>query len=132
MKNGFKRCISDPNLYVQKFGTNILIVVFYVDDLIITSNRLTLIQNIKSDLQNQFEMTNLGLLHYFLGLEIWHMEDCMFLSQPKYAIDLLARFHMSDCKSALTPFQSGVKLIVECTTPLVDATLYRHLVGSLI
>ena len=56
----------------------------------------------------------------------------MFLSQSKYATDLLARFHMSDCKSAPTPFQSGVKLTVECTTPLVDATLYRQLVGSLI
>ena len=56
----------------------------------------------------------------------------MFLSHPKYATDLLARFHMSYCKSAPTPFQSSVKLTIECTTPLVDATLYRQLVGSLI
>ena len=77
-------------------------------------------------------MTDLGLLHYFLGLQISHMADGMFLSQPKYAIDLLDRFHMSDCKSAPMPFQSGVKLTIECTTPLVDATLYRQLVGSLI
>ena len=132
LKNGFKRCISDPNLYVQNFGTNILIVVLYVDDLIITSSQPTLIQNLKSDIQKQFEMIDLGLLHCFLGLQIWHMADGMFLSQLKYATDLLAHFHMSDCKSAPTPFQSGVKLIVECTTPLVDATLYRQLVGSLI
>ena len=132
LKNGFKCCTFDPHLYVQNFGTNILIVVLYVDDLIITSNQLTLIQNLKSDLQKQFEMTDLGLLHYFLGLQIWHMVDGMFLSQSKYGIDLLAHFHISDCKSAPTPFQSGVKLIVECTTSLVDATLYRQLVGSLI
>ena len=56
----------------------------------------------------------------------------MFLSQPKYATYMLVRFHMSDCKSAPTPFQSGVKLVVECTTSLVDATLYHQLVGSLI
>ena len=56
----------------------------------------------------------------------------MFLSQPKYATDLLAHFHMSDCKSSPTPFQSGVKLTIECNTSLVDATLYRQLVGSLI
>ena len=60
------------------------------------------------------------------------MADGMFLTRPKYATVLLVRFHMSDCKSAPTPFQSGVKLTVECTTPLVDATLYRQLVGSLI
>ena len=71
-------------------------------------------------------MTDLGLLHYYLGLQIWHMEDGMFLSQPKYATDLLAHFHMSDCKFSLTPFQSGVKLNVECTTPLVDAIIYRQ------
>ena len=70
-------------------------------------------------------MTDLGLLHYFLGLQIWHMEDGMFLSQLKYAIDLLARFHISDYKSSHMPFQSGVKLTTKCTTPLVDATLYR-------
>ena len=77
-------------------------------------------------------MTDLGILHYFLGLQIWHMEDGILLSQPNYATQLLARFHMSDCKPAPTPFQSGVKLTIECTTPLVDATLYRRLVDSLI
>ena len=77
-------------------------------------------------------MTGLGLLHYFLGLQIWHMADGMFLYQLKYATDLLARFYMSDCKSTPTPFQSSLKLTVECTTPLIDATLYRQLVGSLI
>ena len=60
------------------------------------------------------------------------MEDGILLSQPKYAIDLLAHFHMSECKPAPTPFQSDVKLTFECTTPFVHATLYRQLVGSLI
>ena len=60
------------------------------------------------------------------------MVDGIFLSQPKYAIDLLAHFHMSNCKPAPTPFQSSVKLTIECTTPYVDATLYHQLIGSLI
>jgi len=60
------------------------------------------------------------------------MDDGIFLSQPKYASDLLSQFHMSDCKASPSPFQSGVRLIVDCSTHLVDATLYRHLVGSLI
>lgn len=54
-----------------------------------------------------------------------HMADGIFLSHPKYVTNLLAHFHMSDCKPAPAPFQSGVKLIVECTTPLDDATLCR-------
>jgi hypothetical protein len=77
-------------------------------------------------------MIDLGLLHYFLGLQVWHMADGIFLSYPKYALDFLARFHMSDCNSSPTPFHSGVKLTVDCDTPLVDVTLYCQLVGSLI
>ena len=70
LKNGFKKCISDPNLYVKDFGDHVLIIVLYVDDRIITRNQLVLIQNMKHDLQKQFEMTYLNLLHYFLGLQI--------------------------------------------------------------
>ena len=132
LSNSFKRCVSDPNLYVKNIGDDILIIVLYVDDLIITGSQLISIQKLKENLRKEFEMTDLGLLHYFLGLQIWHMADGIFLSQPKYASDLLARFKMSDCKACASPFQSGVKLIVDCTTPLVDATLYRQLIGSLI
>ena len=66
-------------------------------------------------------MTDLGLLHYFLGIEITQSTSRIFLSQPKYAFDLLSRFHMSDCKPAPTPFLLGVKLEAKCSTPLVDA-----------
>lgn len=68
LKNGFKRCISDPNPYVKYFGDHALIIVLYVDDLSIIGNQLVLIQNMKHDLQKQFEMTYLNILHYFLGL----------------------------------------------------------------
>jgi len=77
-------------------------------------------------------MTDLGLLHYFLGLQICHLADDIFLLHPKYALDLLAQFHMSDFKGSPSPFQSGVKLIVDCNTPLVDVTLHRQLIGSMI
>ena len=74
----------------------------------------------------------MGLLHYFLSIELTQSSAGITLSQPKYALDFLSRFCMSDCKPTPTPFLSGVKLEAKCTTPLVDATLYRQLVGSLI
>ena len=77
-------------------------------------------------------MAYLGLLHYFLGLQVTRSTSGIGLSQPKYAFDLLWIFHMLDCKSAPTPFVFEVKLSAECSTPLVDATLYRQLVGSLL
>ena len=70
LKNGFKRCIFDPNMYVKKFYDDILIVVLYLDDIIIVAIQLTLIKEIKNNLKRQFEMNELGLRHYFLGLRI--------------------------------------------------------------
>eukprot|EP00253_Pinus_taeda_P014348 PITA_14348 len=77
-------------------------------------------------------MTDLGHLHYFLGLQVLQSKGGISLSQSKYACDILRHFHMEDCKPAPSPFQSGVKLSVSCTSPEVDATLYRQLVGTLL
>ena len=77
-------------------------------------------------------MTDLRHLHYFLGLQVLQTKEGIFLSQSKYACDLLSRFHMEDCKPTPSPFQSGVKLSTTFTSPEVDATLYRQLVSSLL
>ena len=77
-------------------------------------------------------MSDLGHLHYFLGLQVLQNKECIFISQSKYACDLLHHFHMEYCKPIPSPFQSGVKLFSTCTSPKVDFTLYRHLVGSLL
>jgi hypothetical protein len=87
---------------------------------------------VKTSLKKKFEMTDLGFLHYFLGLQVFQTKEGIFLSQSKYACDLLRRFHMEDCKPTPSPFQSGVKLVATCTSLEVDATLYRQLVGSLL
>ena len=129
---GFTRCHSDSNVYILRSDDAHLLLVLYVDDLIITGSTSFIIDSVKTSLQDRFAMTDLGLLHYFLGIEIHQSSAGITLSQPKYALDLLSRFHMSDCKPAHIPFLLGVKLEAKCTTPLVDATLYRQLVGSLI
>jgi hypothetical protein len=72
----------------------------------------------------------MGLLHFFLGLDISQDASGIKLSQAKYARDLLERFHMIDCKFAPTPFLSGVKLEDGRETPLVDNTLYKKLSGG--
>eukprot|EP00253_Pinus_taeda_P004510 PITA_04510 len=77
-------------------------------------------------------MTDLGHLHYFLGLQVLQSKEGISLSQFKYAYDLLCHFHMEDCKPTPSPFQSGAELSVTCTSPEVDATLYRQLVGKLL
>jgi len=87
---------------------------------------------VKSSLKKKFEMTDLGHLHYFLGLQVLQSKEGISLSQSKYDCDILCHFHMEYCKPTPSPFQSGFKLSVTCTSPEVDATLYRQLVGKLL
>ena len=68
LKNGLKWCVSNTNMYVNKIDDDVLIIVLYVDYILIINIQLTLIQEMKNNLKNEIEMTNLGLLHYFLGL----------------------------------------------------------------
>lgn len=65
---GFDFCHRDPTIYIRREGTNLLILVLYVDDLILTGSSSSMIQNVQRQLTEQFDMTDLGLLHYFLGL----------------------------------------------------------------
>lgn len=132
ISSGFQRCHSNPTVYTRRQGTDLLILVLYVDDLIVTGSSSSLIQNVQQALMEHFDMTDLGLLHYFLGLQVLQPSKGIFIFQQKYALDPLQRFGMSDCKSASTPFQSGVTLIASCSSLRVDPSLYRQLVGSLL
>jgi hypothetical protein len=129
---GFSRCHYDPNVYTKKVGSHLIIFFLYVDDLILTSNDSKLLNHFKTILKKKFEMTDLGSLHYFLGIQVFQTNEGIFLSQSMYASELLRHFHMEDYKPTPSPFQSGVNLATTCTSPKVDATLYRHLVGSLL
>jgi hypothetical protein len=80
----------------------------------------------------EFGMIDLGELHYFLGIEVWQKEDSIFMSQAKYTWDILKKFSMSSCKPATTPLEVRLKLHINDDSNLVDATIYRQLVGSLI
>jgi hypothetical protein len=114
---GFYRCYSDPNVYTKKVGSHVIIFVLYVDDLILTGSDSKLLNHEKTSLKKKFEMVDLGFFHYFLCLQVLQTNEGIFISQSKYACDLLHHFHMDDCKSSPSPFQSGVKLTA--------TTLYR-------
>jgi hypothetical protein len=75
-------------------------------------------------------MKDLGLMHYFLGLEVWQRSDEIFLSQGKYTVEILKKFRM-DCKSMTTPMTINLKRLSDKSSDLVDPTMYRQLIGSL-
>jgi hypothetical protein len=119
----FSRCHSDPNVYTKKVGSHLIILVLYVDDLIITSSDPKILTHVKTDLKKKFEMTDLGYLHYFLGLQVLQTKEEFFLSQSKYACELLCRFHMEDSKPTTYTSQFGVDLLPPVLLEF-DATLY--------
>lgn len=109
-----------------------IILVLYVDDLLIMGED-NLIVKCKQDLAAEFDMKDLGLLHYFLGLDVWQKKNYIFLNQEKYTTDILTRFGMMECKPLATPMETNLhklKIEAEDSEP-TDPTLYRQIVGSL-
>jgi hypothetical protein len=102
----------------------------YVDDLFLTGDE-KLIIDCKKKIVEEFEMKDLGLMHYFLGFEVWQSPEKIFLNQRKYAIEILKRFDMLECKSMNTPMETKLKLLVDTLLELVDAMLYRQIIGLL-
>ena len=93
INNGFNRSSNEPTLYVKTEEGKILMVCLYVDDMIYTGNFIIV-------MKNEFEMTNLGVMKYFLGLEVTLTDKGIFICQHKYASNILQRFRMDKCKLA--------------------------------
>jgi hypothetical protein len=130
MSLGFTKSKADPNLYYKVEDSGPVILLLYVDDLFLTGNE-KLITECKRKLASEFEMKDLGMMHYFLGLEVWQKPDEIFLSQGKYAVEILKRFEMMDCKSMPTPMVTNLKLLSDTSSETVDVTMYRQMIGSL-
>ncbi|MCH82414.1 copia-type polyprotein [Trifolium medium] len=111
--------------------SNTVLICLYVDDLLITGSNHACIEKFKGRLKDEFEMSDLGKLNYFLGLEFLYREDGIVFHQKKYIADVLKRFHMENCNEAETPMEANLKLSKDETGQAVDATLFKQVVGSL-
>eukprot|EP00253_Pinus_taeda_P014573 PITA_14573 len=132
MKLGFTRSEADPNLYFKVEDDKPLILVLYVDDLFLTGAD-PLIHKCKRELAFEFKMKDLGLMDYFLGLEVWQKQGEFFLSQGKYVVKILERFGMVDCKPVTTPMELNFKKLCGSVAKpaLGNASEYRELIGAL-
>ena len=109
-----------------------MIIVLYVYDLLITRSSKKEIASLKDAMNHACSMTDLGLLSQFLGLEISQSQHGIIVHQSKYASYFLKNFSMKYCKPSKTPFLLGVKLKEAGSSPMVNNTLYRQLIGCLI
>lgn len=131
-KEGFFKCEYEHTLFVKTGEDNkILIVSLYVDDLIFTGNDDIMLANFKSSMKVEFDMTDLGRMKYFLGVEVIQGAEGIFINQKKYAGELLERFNLHNGNAVKNPIVPGAKLSKEGKGAKVNATLYKQLTGSL-
>ena len=98
LDNGFEKCPYEHALYMKvDVDGSLLLVCLYVDDLIFTENNPTIFKEFKKSMIREFEMTDIGLMSHFLGIEVVQSEDGIFISQSGYAKEILKRFGMKFC-----------------------------------
>eukprot|EP00253_Pinus_taeda_P027880 PITA_27880 len=127
---GFAKSETYVNLHHIVVEGKLFIIVLYVDDLNLIGDE-KLIKYCKEDLARESEMKELGLMHYFLGMEVWQRDEELFIFQGKYANKILKKFHMENDKPMETPLADNWRKEDATSGEVVEATIYRHLGGSL-
>ena len=102
-----------------------LIIILYVDDMSLTSNNEEKIADFKAKLRAKFDMSTMGMLHYYLGIQFVQNKHGIIMSQSKYVQKLLERFKMKDCKPISAPMELGLKLSLDDSSEPFDATIYN-------
>lgn len=128
---GLVRCSQEQAVYTRSNGAETLIIGVYVDDLIVTGTSADQVETFKLQMMKEFEMSDLGLLSYYLGIEVNQKKNSITLSQSGYARKILSQFGMADCNPVKFPMEPKLQLTKEGDGKEVDATEYRRLIGCL-
>jgi len=132
ISNDFIKGKVDTTLFTKHVDNDILIVQIYVDDIIFGSTNELLCKDFEKVMQLEFEMSSMGELNFFLGLQVKQLQDGNFISQAKYAKELVKRFELEDSKVCNTPMATTTKLDKDDQGKNVDIKLYRSMIGSLL
>lgn len=129
---GFLQSAHDHCLFTKSSDAGFVALLVYVDDILITSNSLSLINIVKTSLHTVFTIKDLGPVRYFLGLEIHQTDKGLHVNQRKYIIDLITDCGMLDSKPTKTPIVKAAQGLKINGTPLKDPERYRRLIGRLL
>ena len=127
---GYRQRNSDHTLFLKKHHGKITALIVYVNNMVVTGNDLEEIKALQSYFPKAFEMKDLGSLKYFLWIEVSRSSSRIFLSQRKYALDLLQEIGMSGCQPIDTLIEGGMKLWAEPNQIPTNKGRYQRLVGG--
>ncbi|KAG7546288.1 Zinc finger CCHC-type [Arabidopsis suecica] len=127
----FVKCSKEPSLYRKQTKEHLLVVVVYVDDLLVTGSSLSLILDFKKGMSTKFEMSDLGKLTYYLGIEVCQHEGGITLKQERYASKIMNETRMEGCNAVHSPMNANLKLSKAPEEKNIDETEYRRSIGCL-
>nr|GEU89824.1 ribonuclease H-like domain, reverse transcriptase, RNA-dependent DNA polymerase [Tanacetum cinerariifolium] len=127
----FKKCALEQAIYTKTSKDSTLLIRVYVDDLIITGTPKKEIDKFRAQMEEKFEMSDLGLLAYYLGIEVTQTDGDISIRQSAYANKILKEAGMIDCNETLIPMDPGTKLTKVTEGTMVNSTEYRSLIGCL-
>ncbi|GKA54799.1 putative ribonuclease H-like domain-containing protein [Tanacetum coccineum] len=131
LDNRFQRGKIDKTLFIRRVKSDILLVQVYVDDIIFGSTKKSLCTEFEKMMHKKFQMSSMGELTFFLGLQVKQKEDGIFISQDKYVTEILNKFGFTDVKTASTPMETQKPLLKDADGEDVNEHLYRSMIGSL-
>ncbi|GJW48240.1 putative ribonuclease H-like domain-containing protein [Tanacetum coccineum] len=131
MENGFRRGTIDKTLFIKKKKSDIMLVQVYVDDIIFGSTKKSMCTEFEDCMHKRFQMSSMGELTFFLGLQVKQQPDGIFISQDKYVADILKKFDFWSIRTATTPIESNKPLVKDEDGVDVDVHVYRSMIGSL-
>jgi hypothetical protein len=129
---GYVRGSIDKTMFIKRENKDILVVQVYVDDLVFGATSQKLVDEFTLLMKKEFEMSMEGDLNYFLGLQINQTKTGLFISQSKYARDLVKKFDLDTANVAKTPMGTSKKISKDGDGKAVDLTYYRSMIGSLV
>ncbi|GJU16110.1 putative ribonuclease H-like domain-containing protein [Tanacetum coccineum] len=131
LKHNYRRGTIDKTLFIKKDSRDIILVQVYVDDIIFGSTKKAWCDEFEVLMKGEFEMSAMGELTFFLGLQVKQKPDGIFISQDKYVQDMLKKFDMESVRTATTPYEASKPKSKDEPDDAVNVHLYRSMIGSL-
>ncbi|GKD08018.1 putative ribonuclease H-like domain-containing protein [Tanacetum coccineum] len=131
LDNRFQRGQIDKTLFIKRVKYDILLLQVYVDDIFFGSTKKGLCTGFEKLIHKKFQMSSMGELNFFLGLQVTQKDDEIFIRQDKYVDEILKKFSFSTMKTTSTPMETSKPLLKDAEVVYVDVHLYRSMIGSL-